>query len=58
VVNDISRTDIGFDVEENEVTILTAAGGGGTGELHVPRASKSEVAERILDAVEELRANG
>jgi phosphopantothenoylcysteine decarboxylase / phosphopantothenate---cysteine ligase len=26
VVNDISRTDIGFDVDANEVTILTAAG--------------------------------
>ena len=27
VVNDISRSDIGFDSGENEVTILTAAGG-------------------------------
>ena len=26
VVNDISRADIGFDVDANEVTILTAAG--------------------------------
>ena len=26
VVNDISRTDIGFDAEANEVTILTAGG--------------------------------
>jgi len=28
VVNDISRTDIGFDVDANEVTILTATGAG------------------------------
>ncbi|HWY91127.1 MAG TPA: bifunctional phosphopantothenoylcysteine decarboxylase/phosphopantothenate--cysteine ligase CoaBC [Solirubrobacteraceae bacterium] len=52
VVNDISRTDIGFEVDANEVTILTAAG-----ERHVPRASKIEVAEAVLDAVEGLRAD-
>jgi len=63
VVNDISREDIGFDVDANEVTILTAArdrdGGGGAqiGRLHVPRASKAQVAEAILDAVEGLRAS-
>ncbi len=53
VVNDISRSDIGFDVDANEVTILTAAG-----ERHVPRASKAEVAAAILDAVERLRGSG
>ncbi len=52
VVNDISRTDIGFDVDANEVTIVTAAG-----DRHVPRASKAEVAKAILDAVESLRAS-
>jgi phosphopantothenoylcysteine decarboxylase/phosphopantothenate--cysteine ligase len=52
VVNDISRTDIGFEVEANEVTILTAAGA-----QHVPRASKTEIADAILDAVEGLRAS-
>jgi phosphopantothenoylcysteine decarboxylase/phosphopantothenate--cysteine ligase len=65
VVNDISRPDIGFDVEHNEVTILTrrraAAGGNGAAapevrQLHVPRTGKAEVAEAILDAVEGLRA--
>jgi phosphopantothenoylcysteine decarboxylase / phosphopantothenate---cysteine ligase len=50
VVNDISRPDIGFEVAHNEVTIVTAAG-----EQHVPRASKAQVAEAILDAVERLR---
>jgi phosphopantothenoylcysteine decarboxylase/phosphopantothenate--cysteine ligase len=58
VVNDISRTDIGFEVDANEVTILTAAGEeAGTGLRHVPRASKSEIAGAILDAVEGLRAD-
>jgi phosphopantothenoylcysteine decarboxylase/phosphopantothenate--cysteine ligase len=51
VVNDISRTDIGFEVDRNEVTIITAAG-----ERHVAIASKGHVAEEILDAVEQLRA--
>ena len=53
VFNDISRSDIGFDAAENEVTILTAAErNGGT---KVPRASKEAVASAILDAVERLR---
>ena len=50
VVNDISRPDIGFDAEQNEVTIVTAGG-----ERHVELASKTEVAAAILDLVEELR---
>jgi phosphopantothenoylcysteine decarboxylase/phosphopantothenate--cysteine ligase len=50
VVNDVSRTDIGFEVDANEVTILTA-----DGERHVPRASKTLIAGAILDAVETLR---
>jgi phosphopantothenoylcysteine decarboxylase/phosphopantothenate--cysteine ligase len=67
VVNDISRTDIGFDVDANEVTILTAGeaapGTDGTdassaaGTRTVARASKAYVAEAILDAVWELRAH-
>jgi phosphopantothenoylcysteine decarboxylase / phosphopantothenate---cysteine ligase len=55
VVNDISRADIGFDVDVNEVTILTVNGERGEAVQHVPRASKTEVAEAILDAVERLR---
>jgi phosphopantothenoylcysteine decarboxylase/phosphopantothenate--cysteine ligase len=50
VVNDISRPDIGFDVPENEVTILTDGG-----ERRVPRASKAQVAGAILDEVGRLR---
>ncbi len=58
VVNDISRTDIGFGTDANEVTILSAADGAGGPERHdVPRASKREVAGAILDAVERLRAS-
>jgi len=55
VVNDISRADIGFDSEHNEVTILTSGNGSGTGERHVPRAGKEQIAAAILDAVEGLR---
>jgi len=64
VVNDISRADIGFDADSNEVTILTRtrarANGAGSpdgsiAEQHVPRAGKAAVAESILDAVEGVR---
>jgi phosphopantothenoylcysteine decarboxylase/phosphopantothenate--cysteine ligase len=50
VVNDVSRPDIGFESDHNEVTILTA-----TGEEQVPRAGKSSIADAILDAIERLR---
>ncbi len=57
VVNDISRADIGFDVDANEVTILTANGNGSAnGTIEVGRAAKARVAEAILDAVAALRA--
>ncbi len=57
VVNDISRADIGFDVDANEVTILTANGNGSAnGAIEVGRAAKARVAEAILDAVAALRA--
>jgi phosphopantothenoylcysteine decarboxylase / phosphopantothenate---cysteine ligase len=55
VVNDISRRDIGFEVDANEVTILVGAGAQPEHVQHVPRAAKAEVAEAILDAVERLR---
>jgi phosphopantothenoylcysteine decarboxylase/phosphopantothenate--cysteine ligase len=50
VVNDISRTDIGFDSSENEVTIVLS-----DGEREVGRRSKADVAAVILDEVERLR---
>jgi phosphopantothenoylcysteine decarboxylase / phosphopantothenate---cysteine ligase len=52
VVNDISRAEIGFEVDENEVTILTADGV----QRHVPRSRKEQVARAVLDEVERLRA--
>jgi phosphopantothenoylcysteine decarboxylase / phosphopantothenate---cysteine ligase len=55
VVNDISRKDIGFDADLNEVAILAVDAERQETVQHVPRASKTEVAEAILDAVERLR---
>lgn len=52
MINDISRAEIGFEVDENEVTILTADGV----QRHVPRARKEQVARAVLDEVERLRA--
>jgi phosphopantothenoylcysteine decarboxylase/phosphopantothenate--cysteine ligase len=51
VVNDISRAGVGFESEDNEVTILTVDGG----ERHVPRARKELIARAVLDEVERLR---
>jgi phosphopantothenoylcysteine decarboxylase/phosphopantothenate--cysteine ligase len=50
VVNDIGRTDIGFEGADNEVTIVTAAG-----ERHVPRTSKAAVARAVLETLNDLR---
>jgi phosphopantothenoylcysteine decarboxylase / phosphopantothenate---cysteine ligase len=60
VVNDISRPDIGFEVDRNEVTVLTCQERNGTAPAavraeHVAPASKAAVAEAILDAVGRLR---
>lgn len=49
VLNDISRPGVGFDVDENEVVIIT-----GANERSVPRGSKIEIARAILDEVEQL----
>jgi phosphopantothenoylcysteine decarboxylase/phosphopantothenate--cysteine ligase len=49
VYNDVSRADIGFDADENEVVLISAAG-----EQHVPKASKARIAAAILDAAEQL----
>jgi phosphopantothenoylcysteine decarboxylase/phosphopantothenate--cysteine ligase len=52
VVNDIAAPGIGFDAQENEVTILTLEA-----ERHVPRTTKSEVAAAILDTVLSRRSS-
>jgi phosphopantothenoylcysteine decarboxylase/phosphopantothenate--cysteine ligase len=49
VFNDVSRTDIGFDSIDNEVTLL-----GGGGERTIAKAPKEEIAAAILDEVERL----
>jgi phosphopantothenoylcysteine decarboxylase/phosphopantothenate--cysteine ligase len=51
VFNDVSRSDIGFDSEQNEVVIVDREG-----EQRVGPAPKREVADAILDRVETLRA--
>jgi phosphopantothenoylcysteine decarboxylase/phosphopantothenate--cysteine ligase len=53
VLNDVSRTDAGFDVPTNEVTIVTA-----DGERGVPLSSKEDVARAVLESVVELRRAG
>jgi phosphopantothenoylcysteine decarboxylase/phosphopantothenate--cysteine ligase len=52
VLNDVSRAEIGFESQENEVVIVEREG-----EHHVPLASKDEVADAILDRIEALRAD-
>jgi phosphopantothenoylcysteine decarboxylase/phosphopantothenate--cysteine ligase len=49
VFNDVSRDDIGFDSEENEVTLI-----GRDGERQVEKAPKRAVAGAILDEVARL----
>lgn len=53
VVNDIARADVGFEVDANEVTVVTAGG-----EQRVERQSKDRIAAQVLDAVERLRRQG
>jgi phosphopantothenoylcysteine decarboxylase / phosphopantothenate---cysteine ligase len=46
VFNDVSRTDVGFDTEENEVVLISRLG-----ERRVPKAPKRRIAAAILDEV-------
>jgi phosphopantothenoylcysteine decarboxylase / phosphopantothenate---cysteine ligase len=52
VFNDVSRPDIGFDSEQNEVVIVDREG-----EHRVELAPKRAVADAILDRVESLRSS-
>lgn len=52
VVNDVSRGDIGFQADDNEVKILSRQGDC----TDLPRMSKEDLAHRILDRVAVLRA--
>jgi phosphopantothenoylcysteine decarboxylase/phosphopantothenate--cysteine ligase len=49
VANDVSRSDAGFDVDTNAVTIV-----GGRGAETLPLQSKARVAAEVLDRVESL----
>ncbi|MCS7116808.1 MAG: bifunctional phosphopantothenoylcysteine decarboxylase/phosphopantothenate--cysteine ligase CoaBC [Nitrososphaerales archaeon] len=52
VVNDVGRPGVGFGEEDNEVYIIKKEGE----VIHLPRASKFEIAKRILDtAIEEFK---
>ena len=53
VANDVSRGDIGFDSDRNEVAIV---GPGADDVVRVALAAKREVAARILDRVREVRS--
>jgi phosphopantothenoylcysteine decarboxylase/phosphopantothenate--cysteine ligase len=50
VANDVSQPSIGFDSDQNAVTIITA-----TDVIEIPATTKREVAGRILDVVKSLR---
>jgi phosphopantothenoylcysteine decarboxylase / phosphopantothenate---cysteine ligase len=50
VFNDIAREGVGFEVEDNEVTIIDRSE-----ERTLPRLPKGEVAALVLDRVQELR---
>ena len=49
VFNDVSREDIGFDSDENEVVLISAVG-----EQRVAKAAKDRIARAIVDRAEEL----
>jgi phosphopantothenoylcysteine decarboxylase/phosphopantothenate--cysteine ligase len=49
VYNDVSRDDVGFDSEDNQVVIVSAQG-----ERRVEKAPKETIAAAILDEVEHL----
>ena len=47
IVNDVSPSDSGFQSDYNEVTIIKKDGK----TIHVPRSFKSEIADRVIDAI-------
>jgi phosphopantothenoylcysteine decarboxylase/phosphopantothenate--cysteine ligase len=52
VANDVSRRDIGFDAEDNEVLLIDRWGGN----RPLPRMPKTAVADAVLDEILALRA--
>jgi phosphopantothenoylcysteine decarboxylase/phosphopantothenate--cysteine ligase len=51
VLNDISNPSIGFESQENAVTLIDAVA-----ETSVPQASKDQIADAILERVDQLRS--
>jgi phosphopantothenoylcysteine decarboxylase/phosphopantothenate--cysteine ligase len=51
VANDVSRADAGFEVDTNEVTLISAAG-----EETLPLQSKSAIAAQVVQRIETLLA--
>ena len=49
VANDVSRSDAGFEVDTNEVTLVSS-----TGEETLPLQSKSAIAARVIERIEQL----
>jgi len=49
VYNDVSRTDVGFDADDNEVTLVSA-----TGDRLLAKAPKDQIAAAIVDTAEDL----
>jgi phosphopantothenoylcysteine decarboxylase / phosphopantothenate---cysteine ligase len=52
VLNDISNPAIGFESQENAVTMIDSAS-----ETEVPQASKDQIADAILTRVDQIRSN-
>jgi phosphopantothenoylcysteine decarboxylase/phosphopantothenate--cysteine ligase len=53
VANDVSRADAGFDATTNQITIITS-----NDSVELPVMSKSEAADRVLDAIVKIRRSG
>jgi phosphopantothenoylcysteine decarboxylase/phosphopantothenate--cysteine ligase len=53
VANDVTQEGAGFDADTNVVTLLARDGG----QVDLPKLTKAEVADRVLDEVARLRRN-
>ena len=51
VYNDVGRSDIGFESQDNEVTLISAAG-----DRFVRRAPKHQIAVAVFDEIGRLLA--
>ncbi|NRP27405.1 MULTISPECIES: bifunctional phosphopantothenoylcysteine decarboxylase/phosphopantothenate--cysteine ligase CoaBC [unclassified Marinobacterium] len=49
IANDVSQADIGFNADQNEVILV-----GPNGELPLPKAGKSELAEQLISHISQL----